>query len=192
MYRPYPDLPHINVRPAYLAWCAPSPWRLALLLASTAVWVLASGNAGPPLLAGFGGGALLCFRSDGPRSAVRAGTVLSLVLVGLAMCSALGVEDRVGLQVLLAVTAVLVATLLARRLHSVVSMARRLQARVDAATLESRWQALPGTVAIPLAQQLRADRLLAAPLQRTLVLATLAWAASEESQGRPRRQGHCN
>lgn len=72
------------------------------------------------------------------------------------------------------------AALLARRLWALVRMARRLQDRVDATGMQSRWSKLPAAVSTLLAQHLRGTATLAPALQHTLVLATL-------TLGRPRR-----
>ncbi|WP_295554043.1 hypothetical protein [uncultured Stenotrophomonas sp.] len=179
MSLPFQDLPPIDVRRAYLAWCAPSPWLLALVLASTSAWMLASANPAPPLLAGAGAAALVWFRSEGPAHSARTGTLASLALIGLAAWCASSAEVSL---MPAGIAAALVAGLLALRLRAVVRMARRLQDRVDAAGMESRWSKLPGAVSILLAQHLRGTGTLAPALQHTLVLATLAWAAHEEAQ----------
>ncbi len=123
-------------------------------MASTSAWMLASANPAPPLLAGAGAAALVCFRSEGPAHSARTGTLASLVLIGFAAWSA----SSAGLSLMPAgIAAVLVATLLALRLWALVRMAL-------------------------LAQHLRGTATLAPALQHTLVLATLAWAAHEEAQ----------
>ena len=58
----------MDVRRAYLAWCAPSPWSLALVMASTMAWLLASQEPMPPLLAGFGAAALAWFAATAPAT----------------------------------------------------------------------------------------------------------------------------
>ncbi|HHA2746124.1 TPA: hypothetical protein ACOFBO_002754 [Stenotrophomonas maltophilia] len=153
-------------------------------MASTSAWMLASSNPAPPLLAGAGAAALVCFRSEGPAHSARTGTLASLVLIGFAARSA----SSAGLSLMPAgIAAVLVAALLALRLWALVRMARRLQDRVDATGMQSRWSKLPAAVSALLAQHLLAQHLrgtatLAPALQHTLVLATLAWAAHEEAQ----------
>ncbi|UQA20576.1 hypothetical protein [Stenotrophomonas sp. NY11291] len=179
MSLPFPDLPPIDIRRAYLAWCAPSPWLLALVLASTSAWMLASANPAPPLLAGACAAALVWFRSEGPGHSARAGTLASASLIGLAAWSASAADVSL---MPAGMAAVLVAALLALRLRAVVRMARRLQDRVDATGMQSRWSKLPAAVSTLLAQHLRATTTLAPALQHTLVLATLAWAAHEEAQ----------
>ncbi len=129
--------------------------------------MLASANPAPPLLAGAGAAALVWFRSEGPGHSARAGTLASAADVSLMPAG---------------MAAVLVAALLALRLRALVHMARRLQDRVDATGMESRWSKLPAAVSTLLAQHLRATATLAPALQHTLVLATLAWAAHEEAQ----------
>ncbi|WP_239519096.1 MULTISPECIES: hypothetical protein [Stenotrophomonas] len=176
---PFPDLPPIDVRRAYLAWCAPSPWLLALVLTSTSAWMLASANPAPPLLAGAGAAALVWFLSEGPGHSARAGTLASASLIGLAAWSASAADVSL---MPAGMAAVLVAALLALRLRAVVRMARRLQDRVDATGMQSRWSKLPAAVSTLLAQHLRATTTLAPALQHTLVLATLACAAHEEAQ----------
>ncbi|HHA2761947.1 TPA: hypothetical protein ACOEQU_000258 [Stenotrophomonas maltophilia] len=148
-------------------------------MASTSAWMLASANPAPPLLAGAGAAAMVCFRSEGPAHSARTGTLASLVLIGFAAWSA----SSAGLSLMPAgIAAVLVAALLARRLWALVRMARRLQDRVDATGMQSRWSKLPAAVSALLAQHLRGTATLAPALQHTLVLATLAWAAHEEAQ----------
>ncbi|HDS1146239.1 MULTISPECIES: hypothetical protein [Stenotrophomonas] len=188
MPRPFPELPPIDVRRTYLACCAPSPWWLALVVASTTAWLLASQDPMPPVLTGFGAAALLWFRSDGPGRATGAGTAASLLLIGLAMVSATAHSSRATLQLLLATTALLVLALLALRLHAIAAMAARLQARVDAAPMARRWTHLPPALSTLMVQQLRGAGPLQPSLHRTLVLATLAWAANEEAQAMERRQ----
>ncbi|WP_286073656.1 hypothetical protein [Stenotrophomonas sp. 59] len=184
-----PDLPPIDVRRAYFAWCAPSPWLIALVLASTSGWMLASPRPVPPLLAGFGAAALVWFRSDGPGHASRAGVPVSLGLIGLAVwAAALPTASTATLQGLLALAAALVVILLALRLHAVVGMARRLQARVEATPMASRWSKLPASVSALMVQQLHGAGAVEPSLQRTLVLATLAWAANEEAQAMEQRR----
>ncbi|WP_204302700.1 hypothetical protein [Stenotrophomonas maltophilia] len=184
-----PDLPPIDVRRAYLAWCAPSPWLIALVLALTSTWMLVSPRPVPPLLAGFGAAALVWFRSDGPGHASRAGTPASLGLIGLAIwAAALPTDNTATLQRLLALAAALVVILLALRLHAIVGMARRLQARVEATPMASRWSKLPASVSTLTAQQLHGADAVEPSLQRTLVLATLAWAANEEAQAMEQRR----
>ncbi|WP_204301816.1 hypothetical protein [Stenotrophomonas maltophilia] len=184
-----PDLPPIDVRRAYFAWCAPSPWLIALVLASTSAWMLASPHPVPPLLAGFGAAALVWFRSDGPGHASRAGVPVSLGLIGLAVwAAALPTASTATVQGLLALAAALVVILLALRLHAVVGMARRLQARVEATPMASRWSKLPASVSALMVQQLHGAGAVEPSLQRTLVLATLAWAANEEAQAMEQRR----
>ncbi len=184
---PFPDLPPIDVRRAYLAWCAPS--SLALVLASTSAWMPASANPAPPILAGAGAAALVWFRSEGPRHAGRAGAPASLALIGLAVwAAALATANPATLQRLLALAAALVVILLALRLHAVVGMARRLQARVEATPMASRWSKLPASVSALMVQQLHDLGAVEPSLQRTLVLATLAWAADEEAQAMEQRR----
>ncbi|WP_294990768.1 hypothetical protein [uncultured Stenotrophomonas sp.] len=181
MSRPCPDLPPIDVRRAYLAWCTPSPWLIALVLAATTVWMLASRSLASPLLAGFGAAAWVAFHSDGPGHAGRAGTPLSLVLIGLAAWTATHPGTGIGLRVLLALTAAAVAVLLGLRLRAITAMAARLQARVDATPMAARWSKLPAAVSTLMLQLLRSAAPLEPHLQRALVLATLAWAANEEA-----------
>lgn len=186
--RPYPELPPIDVRRAYLAWCAPSPWWLALVMASTTAWLLASQHPMPPLLTGLGAAALGWFRSDGPGHATRAGTAASLLLIGLAMVSATASGSHATLPLLLAVTALLLLALLALRLRAIIAMAARLQARVDATPMACRWAHLPAALSTLMVQQLRSVDPVEPSLHRTLVLATLAWAANEEAQAMERRR----
>lgn len=178
----------MDVRRAYLAWCAPSPWLLALVMASTTAWLLASQDPMPPLLTGFGAAALAWFRSDGPGHATRAGTVVSLLLIGLAMVSATASGSHAMLQLLPAMTALLLLALLARRLRAITAMATRLQARVDATPMACRWTHLPAALSTRVVQQLRGMGPMEPALHRTLVLATLAWAANEEAQAMERRR----
>ncbi|HCT27505.1 MAG TPA: hypothetical protein DIW85_15005, partial [Stenotrophomonas sp.] len=107
------------MRRAYLAWCAPSPWWLALVMASTSAWLASSQDPMPPLLTGFGAAALAWFRSDGPGHATRAGTAVSLLLIGLAIVSATASGSHATLQLLLAATALLLLALLALRLRAI-------------------------------------------------------------------------
>ncbi|MCU1115340.1 hypothetical protein JAK74_16245 [Stenotrophomonas maltophilia] len=184
----YPDLPPIDVRRAYLAWCAPSPWLIALVLASTSTWMWVAPYPRLPLLAGFGAAALLGFRSDGPGRTRRSGSLASLALIGLAFWSATPPAANVNLHLLLAPATAVVAALLAVRLRAIVGMASRLQARVNATPMASRWNALPAAVSTLTLQQLRSAGSVDPSLQRSLVLATLAWAANEEAQARERRR----
>ncbi|PSD12521.1 hypothetical protein C7E19_16615, partial [Stenotrophomonas maltophilia] len=69
-----------------------------------------------------------------------------------------------------------------------VGMAARLQARVNATPMASRWSTLPAALSTLMLQQLRGAGALEPSLQRTLVLATLAWAANEEAQAMERRR----
>lgn len=188
MTRPYPELPPLDVRRAYLAWCAPSPWSLALVMASTMAWLLASQDPMPPLLAGFGAAALAWFRSDGPGHATRAGTAVSLLLIGLAMTSATAFGAHAALYLLLAATALLLLALLALRLRAITAMAARLQARVDATPMDCHWTHLPAALSTLIVQQLRGAGPVEPSLHRTLVLATLAWAADAEAQAMERRR----
>lgn len=181
----------MDVRRAYLAWCAPSPWSLALVMASTMAWLLASQDPMPPLLAGFGAAALAWFRSDGPGHATRAGTAVSLLLIGLALTSATAFGAHAALYLLLAATALLLLALLALlalRLRAITAMAARLQARVDATPMDCRWTHLPAALSTLIVQQLRGAGPVEPSLHRTLVLATLAWAADAEAQAMERRR----
>ncbi len=187
--RPHPDLPSIDVRRAYLAWCAPSPWLLALVLASTTAWMLASPHVLAPLLAGFGATALLWFRSDGPGHASRLGSPASLALIGLTIWSETKpTAAGATLHLLLALATLLVATQMTLRLRTIMRVATRLQARVDAADMASRWARLSAALSALAARDLREGRPLAPSLHRTLVLATLAWAANEEAQAMERQR----
>lgn len=178
----YPDLPPIDVRHAYLAWCAPSPWLIALVLASTSTWMWVAPYPVLPLLAGFGAAALVGFRSDGPGRTRRTGSVASLALIGLAVWATTHPAANVTLHLLLALATAVVVILLAVRLRTIVGMAARLQARVNATPMASRWSTLPAALSTLMLQQLRGAGALEPSLQRTLVLATLAWAANEEAQ----------
>ncbi|MDH1660269.1 hypothetical protein N5E02_02395 [Stenotrophomonas sp. GD03777] len=184
----YPDLPPIDVRRAYVAWCAPSPWLIALVLASTSTWMWVAPYPGLPLLAGFGAAALVGFGSDGPGRTRRTGSLASLALIGLAVWAAMHPAANVNLHLLLALATTVVAALLAVRLHTIARMAARLQARVDATPMASRWSKLPSAVSTLMQQQLRGAAAVEPSLQRTLVLATLAWAANEEAQAMERRR----
>ncbi len=185
---PYPDLPSIDVRRAYLACCAPSPWLLVLVLASTSAWMLASPHALPPLLAGFGAAALVWFHSDGPGRVNRLGTPAALVMIGLAAWWATHPASSTPLHLLIIAAAILVSALAALRLRAVLHMATRLQARVDATAMAARWIKLPAAVSVLAAQQLLSKDPMQPSLHRTLVLATLAWAANEEAQAMERRR----
>ncbi|HCT27504.1 MAG TPA: hypothetical protein DIW85_15000, partial [Stenotrophomonas sp.] len=68
------------------------------------------------------------------------------------------------------------------------AMAARLQARVDATPMACRWTHLPAALSTLMVQQLRSVGLVDPSLHRTLVLATLAWAANEEAQAMERRR----
>lgn len=188
MFLSYPDLPPIDVRRAYLAWCAPSPWLIALVLASTSTWMWVAPYPVLPLLAGFGAAALVGFRSDGPGGTRRTGSVASLALIGLAVWATTHPAANVTLNLLLALATAVVAALLAVRLRTIVGMASRLQARVNATPMASRWSKLPAALSTLMLQQLRGAGALEPSLQRTLVLATLAWAANEEAQAMERRR----
>ena len=83
--------------------------------------------------------------------------------------------------------ATVVAALLAVRLHTIAGMAARLQAR-GRHPMASRWSKLPSAVSTLMLQQLRGAAAVEPSLQRTLVLATLAWAADEEAQAMERRR----
>ncbi|WP_240792067.1 MULTISPECIES: hypothetical protein [unclassified Stenotrophomonas] len=178
----HPDLPPIDVRRAYLAWCAPSPWLIAVVLASTTSWMLAAPDPLPPLLAGFGAAALVGFRSDGPGGTGRSGALASLALIGLAVWAATHPVADATLHLLLALATLVVVALLALRLRAILGMALRLQARVDTTPMASRWSKLPAAVSTLMLQQLRGAGAVEPSLRRTLVLATLAWAANEEAQ----------
>ena len=127
--RPYPDMPSIDVRRAYLACCAPSPWLLVLVLASTGVCTLASQHALPSVLAGFGAAALVWFHSDGPGRLNHLGSPAALALIGLAAWWATHPASGTALHLLIIAAAVLVIALAALRLRTVLHMAMRLQAR---------------------------------------------------------------
>lgn len=135
-----------------------------------------------PLLAGFGAAALVAFRSDGPGRTRRTGSLASLALIGLAVWATTHSAANVTLHLLLALATAVVAALLAVRLRTIVGMALRLQARVDATPMASRWSKLPAAVSTLMLQQLRGAGAVEPSLRRTLVLATLAWAANEEAQ----------
>lgn len=186
--RPYPDMPSIDVRRAYLAYCAPSPWLLVLVLASTGVCTLASQHALPSVLAGFGAAALVWFHSDGPGRLNHLGSPAALALIGLAAWWATHPASGTALHLLIIAAAVLVIALAALRLRTVLHMAMRLQARVDATTMAARWIKLPAAVSALAVQQLLSKDPMQPSLHRTLVLATLAWAANEEAQAMERRR----
>lgn len=141
-----------------------------------------------PLLAGFGAAALVGFRSDGPSRTRRAGSLAALALIGLAVWATTHPAANVTLHLLLALATAVVAILLAVRLRTIVGMASRLQARVNATPMASRWSKLPAAVSTLMLQRLRGAGALEPSLQRTLVLATLAWAANEEAQAMERRR----
>ena len=107
-------------------------------------------------------------------------------MIGLAFWSATPPAANVNLHLLLAPATAVVAALLAVRLRAIVGMASRLQARVNATPMALRWNALPAAVSTLTLQQLRGAGSVDPSLQRSLVLATLAWAANEEAQARER------
>ncbi|WP_229655214.1 hypothetical protein [Stenotrophomonas maltophilia] len=158
------------------------------MLASTTSWMLAAPDPLPPLLAGFGAAALVGFCSDGPGGTGRSGALASLALIGLAIWAATHPVADVTLHLLLALATLLVVALLALRLRATLGMASRLQARVDTTPMASRWSKLPVAVSTLVQQQLLVAGAVEPSLQRTLVLATLAWAANEEAQDMQRRR----
>lgn len=150
--------------------------------------MLAAPDPLPPLLAGFGAAALVWFRSDGPGGTVRSGALASLALIGLAVWAATHPVADVTLHLLLAPATLAIVALLALRLRAILGMASRLQTRVNTTPMASRWSKLPAAVSTLVLQQLRGAGAVEPSLQRTLVLATLAWAANEEAQDMQRRR----
>ncbi len=175
----------MDVRGAYIAWCTPSPFVLAVIAALTACWLILDAAPALAVFAGLGASALVWFQSAGPRQLVRSGTVASALLVGLSAWLTMGPRPhpREGLcTLILCALLALVMTMVLVRVQAVLEMATRLQARTLATPLETDCSLPPAALSAQLMHALSDGKPLHPDVRRVLTQVALSCAAAEKAQ----------
>lgn len=174
----------MDVRGAFIAWCTPSPFVLAVIATVTACWLIIDAAPGLAVFAGLGATALVGFCGGGPRKLVRSGRVCSTLLVGFSTW--LTVDPRphaheglctLTLCALLASVMIIVLV----RVQAVLEIATSLQVRIAAPT-KAGCGRLPALLSAQLLHALSDGRPLDPELRRLLVQLAPECKAAEEAQ----------